>query len=559
MLVLFPAFSFIFGGSQLASALIIQNADSINTLILGMILQVVPLFMTPYLVKLSGSIVGKVAGIVNNPNKGPIDRARNFTKDRTDNIAAKRLGQQAKSHQFLRRNAQRRDHNRRRREGWKNSYGAMTDARWANSSDYSNIDQNTREAQERKSLGEAHSELRYSSQKIVNGRIQDLDIRIREVKLQSENAKLVSNVQWENNNTPRIAEEKLRARTLGDDLHLAKAINDNDYDRYKTKRYHDDHINEHTVNMRRLIEQARNVTENLSIQGIRKQSINQIIHSEFSDELIKNTTKQDIAGASIINDNGREFALGNAIATERSNYDKICKERGQLWKHFNVSSKDTNDLIHGVVDQVKGIYTSKDGTPIEFVFDGSDKFNIEAALDIKMAVGTLEERVKIMESSGGRLSKFSTTISNGMAQYNIAAKGAAFGGINIDNVGQKKFDGHDATLQATIDHIESGKVKAGDLADNDPFMIKMYNEAIRESGRFITDNNKKIEFQKRLKNISLNIHQILDHNTNVGKNASDKSVEQLIELYGRIKYGENRSPETEAAFKNEVKLLRGEE
>jgi len=80
MLVFFPAFAVVFGGSQLASAVIIQNATSINVVILGLIVQVAPLIVTPLLLKLSGNLLGKIAGLVNNPNKGILDRTRKWTE-----------------------------------------------------------------------------------------------------------------------------------------------------------------------------------------------------------------------------------------------------------------------------------------------------------------------------------------------------------------------------------------------------------------------------------------------------------------------------------------------
>lgn len=84
MLIFFPAFAVIFGGSQLAGAVIIQNANSINMLILGMIVQVAPLVITPLLLKLSGSVLGGIARLVNNPNRGIIDRTRKWSGERAD-------------------------------------------------------------------------------------------------------------------------------------------------------------------------------------------------------------------------------------------------------------------------------------------------------------------------------------------------------------------------------------------------------------------------------------------------------------------------------------------
>ena len=80
MLIFFPAFSVVFGGSQLAGAVIIQNASSLNMLILGLIVQVAPLVITPLLLKFSGSVLGGVARLINNPNKGLVDRTRNWSK-----------------------------------------------------------------------------------------------------------------------------------------------------------------------------------------------------------------------------------------------------------------------------------------------------------------------------------------------------------------------------------------------------------------------------------------------------------------------------------------------
>jgi len=92
MLIFFPAFSLVFGGSQLAGAVIIQNATSINILILGMIVQVAPLVITPLLLKLSGSLLGRIAGLVNNPNKGIMDQTRKWADSRREEHRQRGIG-----------------------------------------------------------------------------------------------------------------------------------------------------------------------------------------------------------------------------------------------------------------------------------------------------------------------------------------------------------------------------------------------------------------------------------------------------------------------------------
>lgn len=85
MLIFFPAFSFVFGASQLAGQIIIQNAgDNIITLLFGLAVQIAPLIITPLILKLSGNLLGKIANIVNDPRKGLIDRNRTAMQQRAE-------------------------------------------------------------------------------------------------------------------------------------------------------------------------------------------------------------------------------------------------------------------------------------------------------------------------------------------------------------------------------------------------------------------------------------------------------------------------------------------
>lgn len=129
MLIFFPAFSVVFGGSQLAGAIIIQNANSINVVILGMIVQVAPLVITPLLLKLSGSLLGRIAGMVNDPNRGLLDRTRKFANSRAEE-------RRDRYHGNLDRKGRPRDGNisqARRLSKWAASHGRKFDQRAANS------------------------------------------------------------------------------------------------------------------------------------------------------------------------------------------------------------------------------------------------------------------------------------------------------------------------------------------------------------------------------------------------------------------------------------------
>ncbi|MBP9667680.1 hypothetical protein KBD87_02650 [Candidatus Saccharibacteria bacterium] len=91
MLVMFPAFSAVFGGAQLAGQLIIRSATTWEMAVLGLGVQIAPLAITPLLLKLGGGLLNRIAGIVNDPRRGLVDRFRNYSKERFADSQA-RLG-----------------------------------------------------------------------------------------------------------------------------------------------------------------------------------------------------------------------------------------------------------------------------------------------------------------------------------------------------------------------------------------------------------------------------------------------------------------------------------
>lgn len=233
MLIIFPAFSVLFGGSQLAGDAIIQTATSINMIILGMLVKVAPLFITPFLMRFSGSMLNGIAKAIQSRGSKVVGSTRTFAKDRAENQRMRRLAiQNPTGRQFLVRNAQRRDHNRRRREGWRNANSAMSDAHWANTLDYSDIDQASRQAGDIKTVGETASNLRYARAKNTNATIRDLDTNIRRAKLEVENAELQSNLNWERSHSAPIMSSKLDHEVLNRQLEAAKAQEARDFEEH---------------------------------------------------------------------------------------------------------------------------------------------------------------------------------------------------------------------------------------------------------------------------------------------------------------------------------------
>lgn len=94
LLMFFPIFSLLFGGSQLAGLTIVQrgiDTDQLHVVLLGMVVQIVPLIITPLLMQFSTGLLGKIAGIANNTKKGPIDNLKNDLLSRAEEAKMKSL------------------------------------------------------------------------------------------------------------------------------------------------------------------------------------------------------------------------------------------------------------------------------------------------------------------------------------------------------------------------------------------------------------------------------------------------------------------------------------
>jgi len=173
MLIFFPAFSLIFGGSQLAGGLIIQNASSVIMIIFGLAVQVAPLVITPLLLKLSGGVLGKIAGIINDPRKGVLDRAKNWSKERVDANRQRSLRTMTGNNPF-RKIAQRLDNSNRNVKERMAQYGTENDNRYHETEDYRKIHSGQFEANLNKERIENQNQAH--TQRTVNATGSDLHI-----------------------------------------------------------------------------------------------------------------------------------------------------------------------------------------------------------------------------------------------------------------------------------------------------------------------------------------------------------------------------------------------
>ncbi|MDB5180403.1 MAG: hypothetical protein JWO54_161 [Candidatus Saccharibacteria bacterium] len=77
LLLMYPIIAGIFGASALASMIVMHGAEG-NTVvqIMGACIAILPLAITPLVMKTAGGVLNRFGGIVNNANKGPVDRLK---------------------------------------------------------------------------------------------------------------------------------------------------------------------------------------------------------------------------------------------------------------------------------------------------------------------------------------------------------------------------------------------------------------------------------------------------------------------------------------------------
>lgn len=83
MLLVYPIISIVFGASALASR-ILTATDDFPVQIVGAGVSVIPLFLTPIVMKVSGGLLNRWVGLVNDPTKGPVDGIRKGLEGRAE-------------------------------------------------------------------------------------------------------------------------------------------------------------------------------------------------------------------------------------------------------------------------------------------------------------------------------------------------------------------------------------------------------------------------------------------------------------------------------------------
>lgn len=466
MLVFFPAFAVVFGGAQLAGIIIIQNASGSNGAImhiLGMLVQIIPLAITPLIMKFSGGVLGKFAGFVNDKNKGLYDRSKNWSKDRRETIKNKKLANPNMARFNPNRLRRWADHNSRLRK--KDLETSQKDAEnsFRNTAKYKKSDLYARQASRRSDFLSAQDDNRYLESTL--GHAPD---DIYEKRPAYDRA-------LRNVSATYATRQDLKA-------HQQQTAFMNDIKDLETE---------------------------IATAGLIKNNAQRQQHSEFAEQLKNSKELQEKAGGNVFKDAngnliGANAALASAIATSRSEYAKSVDEAHQIMKHYKLSAEQRQKISLG------NSVTLSDGT----VLDSNNIFIREAAIEEQFKYGTVTEVAQLVSELPP---EFYSSASAALASSGVKNKASFMGGKLIDDMVKGDINNRQDLLNYCADWLQGGKYKPETLAATEADGVKLLIEAV-ENTSIITD--KKRQDLKKVINTILTDKRL-------SANATDATKEQF--------------------------------
>ena len=435
MLVFFPAFSVVFGGAQLAGILIIQNASGPNGAImhvLGMLVQIIPLAITPLIMKFSGGVLGKFAGFVNDKNKGWYDRTKNWSKGRREIIRNKKLANPNMARFNPNRLRRWTDHNGRALKKDLETSQKNAENSFRDTARYKRLDLEARRANKRSELLSAQDDNRYLE--ATQGYMADDIYDKRPAYDRALRAKFTKYSNWR-------------------DAQQAQFMSD-----------------------------IKDLETEIATAGLIKNNAQRQQHSEFAEQLKNSKELQEKAGGNVFKDAngnliGANAALASAIATSRSEYAKSVDEAHQIMKNYKLSAGQRQKISLG------NSVTLSDGT----VLDSNNIFIREAAIEEQIKYGTVTEVAQLVSELPP---EFYSSVSAALASSGVKNKASFMGGKLIDDMVKGDINSRQDLLNYCADWLQGGKYKPETLAATEADGVKLLMEAVNNTS-IVTDKKRQ--------------------------------------------------------------------
>lgn len=512
MLVFFPAISLLFGGAQLAGGLIIQNATTLNVAILGMAVQVAPLVLAPFVLKLSGSYLGKIGAMLNSQKQKAIAQTKGFTDKQAKyhqqrslagyNYKGDRLSPSKRTP--VRSAARRLNYRGRRISDQTSGYEKMADAQYKGTKKYRSV-----------------HEAAYQSEQALKGAEAVLDRDLKKKVYHNEG----------------LLKQEMATRQHSKQAEVQALKLDNVYERLAAG------DTSRNPSLSSLASGSEKASRDLALTAMAKRNSERMQHANISDALLRNQATIDgqplrtyAGGADTYF--GADSSLASAVAVQNEHDGKLTAERAKLIDYFSLNGEQRQELAMG------GITTSSttdvQGNKIDYTFNAeTDSFLRSAAVEMQFSKGSAQDKLDIIKSSGinpdtlttGTNYDLRTEISDYMAKTGVANSIAWLAGVSMDKVNRGAiYD--DATLRSlAFDHIKGGRFKAEQWFLNDAVAIDIASQVIQDAAQYATSPEDLQKFYQGASSLQKILYKT-GKNDNITSRASDSTIDAINRLLG---------------------------
>ncbi len=503
MLLLFPIFSAIFSGAQLTGMAIIQTADgNAITVILGLAVQVAPIVVTPLLVKFSGSIIGRIAGMVNNPNKGLIDRSRKMAQGWADETKKRALTGRNISGTLAKRkglgwlNARNRatqgvDSFFRNQEARRKNLDTGAENRFAATNigqkrtieagnlgvDKTDIETRTMDTESGRALmhRQGMSEVYKTNMQNRFGEHtlgKDLDMEKRKAE---QNKKRIENdhqTHWDN-------AVRTDASLLELDLSVKKSESSAALAKEKLEKMHAEivaqgHNSEYILNLRGIDAHSQgtmlNIAHDLNKQAMEttfakaaKTEAEHALTSATNDVLLKNSIKFDgVDARKYAAGIGSEAAvLASAVARERKEFGEAVGYQKELASHFKLNAGQIEELA-----MAKGNVTVTDDHGNSHTFSVNDDYARDMAVEEIFTVGSHGQKMAVLKSTGAGEINYSNrrTIQQAAIKSGFSKAAPAINDKTLDDIINGRFKGDESWQYHSLREVLEGRLNPQSLS-----------------------------------------------------------------------------------------------
>ena len=481
LLFLFPIFSVLFSGAQVAGLAIVQNANgNILTVILGMAVQVAPLFITPMLIKFSSGILGRVASMVNDRSKGPVDRLRNWAtgaaQERRNNVL-KNYNPNKKWQRFdptrravrsaglySRRVADRR---KNAEAGAQNAYNA---SRWGIKSDTAR-----RETERAKQQVETEHEQAWHFRNLNDAGSQERELKFRATKDEADLEKSKVEALY----------SEIKA---GDGRFANRGID--------------------PVELQKLVDRAHTTTEQTSLTVNRSKEAESALSTKINEAMLNNGAvfQVDASGNKVLDASGkpivienrkidgmslREYASGignessvlaQVVAKSRKEFGEQVAEQKELSSHFKLNAGQIRELALG--NKIGAVY---DGEGNEYTFDNTDEHVHDMAADEIFNVGAHDDKMRVFWSAakGGPNYEYRRTIQQAAIRSGLKNSAPSVNDKTLDAMinGTLEPNGDDSWQYHSFRQVLEGRLSANALSTTHANSLRRLFVDVNESSR----------------------------------------------------------------------------